>query len=195
MQAIGGSGYARESAVHVGPATETGPSTEKRCRVFVSYARVDEPYRRRLEVHLAQLRRDGLVEVWSDQAVKAGSDWERDIQHRLTTADIVILLVTPDFVASHYCFDKELPEALRRHEEEGVRILPVHVKTVDLANLPFGKFQGLPADLRPIVAWRRADDAWSQVARWVRRAAEEILQNRIDLPRQRDLLEQELSED
>lgn len=157
----------------------------KRCRVFVSYARVDERYRLRLDVHLAPLVRAGLVEVWSDRAVAAGADWERDIQHELSTADVVILLVTPDFVASSYCFEKELPEALRRNEEEGVRILPVHVKPVDLANLPFGRFQGLPTDLRPISAWQDADEAWLQVAQAVRRTAEEIGRGRPELPRQR----------
>src|SRR5690242_1866811 len=103
MQAIGGNG--RQSAIYPGATGGESSPAEGPCRVFVSYARVDEPYRRRLEVHLAQLRREGLVDVWSDQAVVAGSDWERDIQHRLATADIIVLLVTPDFVSSHYCFD------------------------------------------------------------------------------------------
>jgi hypothetical protein len=132
-------------------------------------------YRMRLEVHLAPLVRDGLIHVWSDVAVAAGDDWERDIRRELATADIVVLLVTPNFVASVHCFEKELPEAMRRNEEEGVRILPVLVKSVDLANLPFGRLQGLPTDLRPISAWRDTDEAWLQVARGVRKAAEEIL--------------------
>jgi hypothetical protein len=105
---------------------------------------------------------------------RQGADWEKDIQRELAAADIVILLVTPDFVASGYCFEKELPEVLRRNAEEGVRVLPVHVKAVDLANLPFGKFQCLPANLRPISAWRDADEAWLQVARGVRSIAEEL---------------------
>lgn len=149
-------------------------STARPCRVFVSYAREDEPHRRRLVVHLAPVVRDGLIDVWSDQAVVAGADWERDIQHRLATADIVILLVTPDFVASEYCFERELPEVLRRHEEEGLCVLPVLVKSVDLVNLPIGRFQGLPTDLRPITAWWDADEAWLQVALGVRKAAQEI---------------------
>lgn len=166
MKAIGGSGR--------GSAPYFRAHSSRRCRVFVSYARVDEPHRMRLDVHLAPLVRDGLVDVWSDRAVEAGSDWERDIQYELAAADVVILLVTPDFVASAYCFEKELPEALRRNAEDGVRILPVHVKSVDLVNLPFGRFQGLPTELRPITAWRDADEAWLQVARGVRAAAEEI---------------------
>jgi hypothetical protein len=155
------------------------------CRVFVSYARVDEQYRMRLDVHLAPLRRAGLIDLWSDRAIAPGSDWERDIEHELTTADIVILLVTPDFVASVYCFEKELTEALRRHEEEGVRILPVHVKSVDFANLPLGRFQGLPLHVRPISAWADADEAWLEVARGVRQAAEEV--HRGQVPAQRDV--------
>jgi hypothetical protein len=127
-----------------------------------------------LNVHLAPLVRDGLIDLWSDQTVAAGDDWEQGIRHELAIADIIILLVTPDFVAS-YCFEKELPEALRRNKEEDVRILPVHVKPVDLANLPFGRFHGLPADLRPISAWRNADEAWLQVALGVRKVAEGIL--------------------
>ncbi|WP_166664417.1 toll/interleukin-1 receptor domain-containing protein [Actinophytocola oryzae] len=148
----------------------------------MSYARVDERYRKRLDVHLAPLVRAGLIEVWSDRTIAAGADWERDIQRELATADIVILLVTPNFVASAHCFERELPVAMRRHADDGLRILPVHVKSVDHANLPIGRFQGLPTDLRPISAWRDADDAWLQVATGVRRATEEILSGHVTKP-------------
>lgn len=174
MKAIGGNGSGRGPAIYVESVADATILEGRRCRVFVSYARVDELHRARLEVHLKPLVRDGLIDVWSDQAVAAGADWERDIQHRLATADIVILLVTPDFVASEYCFELELPEVLRRHEEEGLCVLPVLVKSVDLVNLPIGRFQGLPTERWPISAWRDADEAWLQVARGVRKAAQEI---------------------
>jgi hypothetical protein len=185
MRAIGGSDNGRVSTIRVESATLSG----RRCRVFVSYARIDEPYRQRLDVHLAPLVREGLIEVWSDRSVAVGSDWQHDIQHELATADVMILLVTPDFVASNYCFEKELPEALRRHEEDGLRILPVHVKSVDLVNLPIRRFQGLPADLRPISAWHDPDEAWLHVAQGVRRLVEEIGGAQTVLPRQRDRTE------
>src|SRR5262245_46598699 len=98
MEAIGGTGGNCKNAIC------NGITARRPCRVFVSYAREDESYRRRLDVHLTPLVRDGLIEVWSDHAVAVGSDWERDILHELAAADIVILLVTPDFVASAYCF-------------------------------------------------------------------------------------------
>lgn len=155
------------------------------CRVFVSYARADEAHRVRLGVHLAPLVREGLIALWSDRAIAPGSDWERDIEDELAAADIVLLLVTPDFVASAHCFDKELTEALRRHEEEGVCILPVLAKSVDLENMPFGRFQGLPLDLRPVNTWSDPDEAWFQVAQGVRRAALEFYQRRTSFPVQR----------
>lgn len=174
MEAFDGGGRGYGGAIQCESVVSVTSSLGKCCRVFVSYARVDEPHQMRLAVHLAPLVREGLIGLWCDRAVTAGSDWERDIQHELAAADIVILLVTPDFVASGYCFDRELPEALRRNEEEGLRILPVLVKSVDLANLPIARFQCLPTDRRPVSAWRDPDEAWLQVARGVRRAAEEI---------------------
>lgn len=184
MRAIGGSGYGRKMTAYVESA-EGVASPARRCRVFVSYARVDEHYRSRLDTHLVPLVREGLIDLWSDRAIAPGADWEGDIEHELATAEIVVLLVTPDFVASVHCFEKELTEALRRHEEDGVRIVPVHVKSVDLANMPFGRFQGLPLDLRPISAWQDADDAWLEVARGVRSLVDEIRRDGADIPRQR----------
>lgn len=181
MRASSGSQRDHEPAVRVAPVVDRGGL----CRIFVSYARVDEPYRVRLGVHLAPLVREGIIDLWSDRAIAPGADWERDIEQVLDTADIVLLLVTPDFVASVHCFEKELTAALRRHEEDGVGILPVFVKSVDLANMPFGRFQGLPLDLRPISAWPDADEAWLQVAQGVRQAVDDIYQSRTKFPVQR----------
>lgn len=172
-------------SIHFGSMNDAQPIRSGLCKVFVSYARIDEAYRVRLNVHLAPLVREGLIDLWSDRAIAAGSDWERDIERELATADIVLLLVTPDFVASVYCFENELTEAIRRHEEDGVRILPVLVKHVDLKNMPFGRFQGLPLNRRPISAWQDADEAWLEVAHGVRQAADDIYRARTTFPTQR----------
>jgi tetratricopeptide (TPR) repeat protein len=185
MKAYGSNGSDRERSVHLGSTNGASAIRSGLCRVFVSYARVDEAYRVRLNVHLAPLVREGLIDLWSDRAIAAGSDWERDIERELAVADIVLLLVTPDFVASVYCFEKELTEALRRHERNEVCILPVHVKHVDLVNLPFGRFQGLPLNRRPISAWGDPDEAWLEVAQGVRQAADDIYRARTTFPTQR----------
>ena len=70
------------------PDSPTSPRVDGLCRVFVSYARVDEPYRQRLGVHLAPLVREGLIELWSDRAIAPGAEWESDLDHVLDTADM-----------------------------------------------------------------------------------------------------------
>lgn len=156
------------------------------CRVFVSYSHADEAERVRLDVHLAPLAREGLIDLWCSRIIAPGSDWQRDIENEIEHADIVILLVTADFVASAYCFEKELATALRRHREGGVRIVPVLVKPVDFAHMPFGRFQALPRDLRPISTWDDADVAWLEVAHGVRELVEDIYRSRTVFPNQRN---------
>lgn len=185
MKASGGNEHDHERAIRFGSTTDAPAVRNGLCRVFISYARVDESYRVRLDVHLAPLVREGLIDLWSDRAIAPGSDWARDIERELAVADVVLLLVTPDFVASVCCFEQELTEALRRHEDDGVLILPVLVKAVDLATMPFAKFQSMPVDLRPVSAWPDPDDAWLQVARGVRAAAEDIYRARTAVPAQR----------
>ncbi len=155
------------------------------CRVFVSYSHVDEAERVRLDIHLAPLAREGLIDLWCNRAIAPGSDWQRDIGDELANADIVILLVTADFIASVFCFEKELAEALRRHHADGVSILPVLVKPVDFTHMPFAQFQALPRDLRPISTWDNADAGWLEVALGVRELVEDIYRSRTIFPSQR----------
>lgn len=165
---------------------ETGPGTRavKRaaCGVFVSYAHADEADRARLEVHLAPMVREGLIEVWHDRVMGAGADWASTIEQRLGTADIVILLVSADFVASIFCFERELAEALRRHRDDGVHLLPVIVKPVDFLKLPFARFHALPTNIVPVSMWSNVDAAWLDVAQGVRRVVEETNAARASLP-------------
>jgi hypothetical protein len=162
-----------------------GEKRDDLCQVFVSYSHVDEAERVRLDMHLAPLVREGLIRLWSSRSIAPGSDWQRDIVKELENADIVILLVTADFVASVFCFEKELAAALRRQQRGGVRIVPVLVKPVDFAHLSFGRFQALPRDLRPISSWDDPDAGWLEVALGVRELAEEICRSRAVVPAQR----------
>jgi hypothetical protein len=84
--------------------------------VFFSYSREDKPLRDKLEKHLVSLKRQGVISLWHDREIVAGSEWEEEIDRHLKTADIILLLVSPDFVASKYCYEVELPDAIARHE-------------------------------------------------------------------------------
>src|SRR5690242_2184454 len=90
------------------------PSTP--LRVFYSYAREDEPFLMELDKHLGALSRQGLIASWFDQQLSPGADWSKEINNRLQTADIVLLLVSADFMVSDYIYQKELQIALKRHE-------------------------------------------------------------------------------
>src|SRR3954452_17283866 len=86
-------------------------------KIFFCYAHEDEPLLNKLELHLRPLQRQGLIDVWHDRDISAGTEWEREISEQLNTAQIILLLVSPDFMASDYCYSVEMKRALERHEQ------------------------------------------------------------------------------
>jgi hypothetical protein len=141
-------------------------------RIFISYAHADEGHRKRLDVHLAPLKREGLILPWHDRMIEPGSDWAGEIDRNLAEADIVLLLVSADFVASDYCYEKELQTALERHGRGEARVIPIVVSPVDFGKTPFARLQALPRDAKPISTFSQVDDAWLDVAKGIRRVVE-----------------------
>ena len=137
-------------------------------RVFVSYSHKDETLREELETHLAPLKRQGLIGVWHDRRIDAGTEWKGTIAKELETADVILMLVSPNFVASDYCYDIEMVRAMERHEAGAARVIPIVVRPVDFHGLPFGRLQALPRDAKPVVTWGSRDEAWLDVARGIR---------------------------
>lgn len=92
---------------------------------FFSYCHVDEDLRNQLDKHLSFMKRQGLVDMWYDRRIVAGSDIDDAIDENLEEASIILLLVSPDFLASDYCFTKEMARAIERHKEKTARVIPV----------------------------------------------------------------------
>ena len=88
-------------------------------RLFYSYSHKDETLRNELETHLKLLHRQGLIEPWHDRQIEAGDEWKQKIDEHLERAAIILLLVSADFIASDYCYEKEMQQALERHERRG----------------------------------------------------------------------------
>ena len=89
--------------------------------VFFSYSHKDEALRDQLETHLAMLKRQGVILTWHDRRLVAGDNIDSGIAKELDQADIILLLVSPDFLASDYCYGIEVARALERHAAGEVR--------------------------------------------------------------------------
>jgi len=147
-------------------------STPKPVRLFYSYSHRDEELRRELETHLALLQNMGTIDQWHDRKIGAGDDWVGQIDANLEAADVVLLLISSDFLASQYCQDVEMRRALERHAAGDALVIPVVVRAVLWEGAPFAHLQMLPTDAKPVAGsdWRSRDEAWLDVARGVRDA-------------------------
>jgi len=149
----------------------------KQLTLFYSYAHEDEDLRKELEKHLASLRREGLLSEWHDRKIKAGKDWANAIDDNLDRANIVLLLVSPDFMASDYCFDVEAARALQRQEMGVCRVVPVVLRTTDWEGGPFAKLQALPTGAKPVVEWDDRDAAFVDIADGLRAVCRELIES------------------
>jgi len=141
-------------------------------KLFFSYAHKDETLRDELATHLSMLQNQGLIESWHDRNIDAGQQWANAIDDRMNEADIILLLVSADFLASKYCYAIELKRAMERHEAGEATVIPVILRKVDWQGAPFGKLQALPKDAKPVTAWTDRDEAFTNIAQGIRRVVE-----------------------
>lgn len=144
-------------------------------KLFYSYSHRDENKRDRLETHLSVLRNQGVISTWHDRRITGGREWEDQIDSHLEDASLILLLISADFLASEYCYGKELRRAMERHESKEARVLPVILRDCDWHPAPFGKLQALPKDGKPITSWSNQDAAFTDVAKGVRSVVSELL--------------------
>ena len=142
--------------------------------VFFSYSHKDEELRDELSKHLSLLKRTRVITGWHDRRIGAGREWSAEIDHHLDSADVILLLVSSDFLASDYCYDVEVRRAMERHHACEARVIPVILRPVDFKGAPFGGLQALPRDARPVTKWSNRDDAFLDVAEGIRAAVHEL---------------------
>ncbi len=139
-------------------------------KLFFSYSHKDEDLRNELETHLATLRREGLIEAFHDRRIPAGAHLDDAIDAYLEEADVILCLVSPDFIDSKYCYSREMTRALEKDAAGEAKVIPVIVRHCDWPNTPLAKLRGTPRDNRPVKSWPDRDEAWVDVARDVRTA-------------------------
>lgn len=138
--------------------------------IFFSYSHADEALRDRLEVGLAMLKRQGVIDTWHDRRIPVGDELDDSISKELNQADIVLILVSPDFLASRYCYDVEMMRALERHRAGEARLIPVILRPSDWQASHFSGLLATPKDGKPITRWTNIDEAFQDVVASIRAA-------------------------
>jgi hypothetical protein len=130
--------------------------------------------REELDIHLANLKQQSKINAWNDRAIEAGIEWDAEIKAHLESARIILLLISPRFMASEYCYDKEMQRAMERHKAGTARVIPIILKPTDWKDTPFSKLQALPKDAKPITTWNNQDEAFLNVVQGIRQAVESL---------------------
>ncbi len=131
--------------------------------VFISYSHKDESFRQELKKSIVMLERNGVISSWSDRSIAPGQEWEQEIAVQLENSDIILLLISSDFLSSYYCFDKEMKRAIERHDNNEAVVVPIILRPCDWKGSPFSKLHGLPKEAKPISQWKDQDEAWLDV--------------------------------
>jgi hypothetical protein len=138
--------------------------------VFFSYSHRDEGLRDQLETHLTMLKRQGLIEAWHDRRIVAGADIHNQISAHIEAADVILLLVSPDFLASDYCYNKEMERAMARQRAGEATVIPVILRPCDWHDAPFGQLLAVPRDGKAITLWPNTDEAFLDVTTAIKAA-------------------------
>jgi TIR domain len=146
--------------------------------VICSYSHKDEELRNELANHLSILQKEGVISGWHDRKLMAGDEWDGGIKEELNTADIILLLVSADFIASKYCYDIEVTRAMERHEAREAYVIPVILRPVRWKKAPFSKLIAFPKDAKAVTEWENKDSAFVDIAAGIEAAAEKLIAER-----------------
>ncbi len=148
--------------------------------IFVSYSHSNTVWLAKIRNHLAGLRRSNYIKEWTDQEILAGEHWDKKIKDQLKKADIFILLLSAEFIASEYIWETELREAI----ESKKTIIPIYIESCDFSATPhitdekISNFEIIPKDnnsLKPISLWTNEAEALTVVAARIRAVIKEMV--------------------
>ena len=154
-------------------------SVNQKIEVFFSYSHQDQELRDELAKHLKNLQKQGVISTWCDRDISAGSEWAGAIDDHLNSAQIILLLISPDFMASDYCCDLEMRRAMERYEDGEAVVIPIILRPVDWTGAVFGKLQGLPKNVQPVTTWANRDQAFLDITQGIRLTIKEIKNKQI----------------
>jgi|GEM_PF-1811952 len=160
------------------------PTAARRLRLFYMYAQADEPSCKQLDKHLSALRYEGVIETWWHHKVLPGDDYTDEINKNIESADIFVLLISADFLASNELFSTQLRQAMERRERCTAKVIPIRIRPADWGNLSLSSLEALPRNGRAVSQWKDPEEAWAQISDEIRRIIEEIPEMSVE-PRSR----------
>ncbi|HNL06763.1 MAG TPA: TIR domain-containing protein [Chitinophagales bacterium] len=138
-------------------------TTDKPKDIFISYSKFDLRYLNELRTHLSPMVKNNKIRPWDDTDLMAGDAWDKAIRTRLNQADIILLLLSSDFLATEYIWENELQPALERHKAGTVQLVPIILRPCNWQESPIAFLNALPQKGKPISAYQDRDEAWLEV--------------------------------
>src|SRR6266571_2172367 len=142
--------------------------------VFISYSHKDQAFREELEIHLSNLKRQNIINSWYDGNIAPGAELKPQIMDHLKSAQIILLLISADFIHSDFCYSIEMKQAIDRHNAGEARVIPILLRPTDWQGAPFDTLKMLPTDAKAITKWRRRDDAFADIVQGIRASIHEL---------------------
>jgi hypothetical protein len=153
------------------PPDDHIPLPQANLRVFISYSHADGKFCAELEKHLEILQQENILESWSDRRLHPGQEWDGVINEKLNSANLILLLISADFLLSKYVRETEIRLAISRQQAGDAVVIPVILDETDWKGSPFADFQALPSQGKPVSRWRSHRAAAADVAAGIRALA------------------------
>ncbi len=158
------SGDEESSTKPAPPAAKKPDQVQAPLRIFVSYSIKDGSFLQRLKEQFNQHAKSGLSLSWTDRPIQTGIQWHQDLFDELERSDLVLLLVSPSFLATDYVYHAEMKRALELQENGQAQVIPIIVQPADWKSAPFAQLQALPRAGKPVTEWEDAGQAWKDIA-------------------------------
>ena len=137
-------------------------------KIFISYSHRDEKYKDELLRHLRILEKQGVATFWDTSLILAGADWSQEITKAIDEAEVAILLISPDFLASDYVSEKELPALLKRAKSRNTIVLPILVRPTRWTSVSeLAQFQFLNDVREPLSSSSRKDEDYAKISQHI----------------------------
>ncbi len=167
----------------------------KPIEIFLSYSYKDKELVDKFIPHLALLERRGIVKSWCNRELQAGANWENEISSNLVSANIILLFISADFLASDYSYGSEIKVAIERSRTGDAIVIPIILRSSAWHQSPIAKLQVLPKDGQPIILRKDIDNAFSEVAKEIGKVAESLVDQDKKVQDKRIILSLQVSQD